>query len=41
VEAAAEQRALMASYETQRRDKSARHLMVAERMAAADRLTAV
>jgi hypothetical protein len=37
-EFAAEQRALMVSFETQRRNKSARRLMVAERRAAADYL---
>jgi hypothetical protein len=35
-ESAAEQRALMASFETQRRDEAARRLMAAERRAAAD-----
>jgi hypothetical protein len=34
VESAAEQRALMASFETQRRDEAARRLMAAERRAA-------
>jgi hypothetical protein len=38
VEAAAEQSALMASFETQYRDQSVRRLMVDERRAAADRL---
>jgi cytochrome c5 len=37
-EVAVEQRALMASFETQRRDESARRLMTAERRTAADRL---
>jgi hypothetical protein len=37
-ESAAEQRALMASFETQHRDESARRLMAAERRAAADDL---
>jgi hypothetical protein len=40
-EAAAERRALMASFEMQHRDQSARQLMVAERRVAADRLAAV
>jgi hypothetical protein len=40
-ESAAEQRALMASFETQRRDEAARCLMAAERRAAADELRAV
>jgi hypothetical protein len=40
VESAAEQRALMASFETQRRDEAARRLMAAERRAAADDLAA-
>jgi hypothetical protein len=40
-ESAAEQRALMASFELQCRDESARHLMAAERRAAADDLAAV
>jgi hypothetical protein len=39
-ESAAEQRALMASFETQRRDEAAWHLMAAERRAAADDLAA-
>jgi hypothetical protein len=39
-ESAAEQRALMASFETQRRDESARRLMAAERRAVADDLAA-
>jgi hypothetical protein len=39
-ESAAEQRALMASFEMQRRDESAWRLMAAERRAAADDLTA-
>jgi hypothetical protein len=39
-ESAVEQRALMASFETQRRDESARRLMTAERRAAADDWTA-
>jgi hypothetical protein len=37
-EAAAEKRALMASFETKRHDDSAPHFMVAERKAAAARL---
>jgi hypothetical protein len=41
VESAAEQRALMASFETQRLDELARCLMAAERRAAADDLAAV
>jgi hypothetical protein len=40
-ESAAEQRALMASFEMQRRDEAARRLMAAERSAAADDLAAV
>jgi hypothetical protein len=40
MESAAEQRALMASFETQRRNESARRLMAAERRAAADDLAA-
>jgi hypothetical protein len=40
-ESATEQRALMASFETHRRDESARRLMAAERRAAADDLAAV
>jgi hypothetical protein len=40
VESVAEQRVLMASFETQRRDEAARRLMVAERKAAADDLEA-
>jgi hypothetical protein len=39
-ESAAEQRALMASFETQHRDKSARRFMAAERRATADDLAA-
>jgi hypothetical protein len=39
-EVAVEQRALMASLETQRRDESARRLMTTERRTAADRLAA-
>jgi hypothetical protein len=39
-ESAAEQRALMASFETQRHDEAARRLMAAERRAAADDLAA-
>jgi hypothetical protein len=39
-EATAEQRALMASFETQHGDQSARRLMVAERRAAVDRVVA-
>jgi hypothetical protein len=39
-EAADEQRALMASFEMQRRDQSTRQLMAVERRAATDRLTA-
>jgi hypothetical protein len=39
-ESAAEQRALMASFKTQRRDESARCLMAAERRAAGDDLAA-
>jgi hypothetical protein len=39
-ESAVEQRALMASFETQRRDESARCLMAAERRAAVDDLAA-
>jgi hypothetical protein len=39
-ESAAEQRALMASFEAEHRDESARRLMAAERRAAADRLVA-
>jgi hypothetical protein len=38
VESAAEQRALVASFETQHRDEAARRLMAAERRAAADEL---
>jgi hypothetical protein len=38
VEAATEQRVMMASFEMQRRDQSAWRLMVTERRAAADRL---
>jgi hypothetical protein len=41
VEDATKQRAPMASFEMQRRDQSARQLMVAERRATADRLAAV
>jgi hypothetical protein len=37
-ESAAEQRVLMASFETQRRNESAQHLMAGERKAAADEL---
>jgi hypothetical protein len=40
VESAAEQSALIASFETQRHDESARYLMAAERRAAADDLAA-
>jgi hypothetical protein len=40
VESAIEQRALIASFEMQRRDESARCLMAAERRAAADDLAA-
>jgi hypothetical protein len=39
-ESAAKHRALMASFEMQRRDESARHLMVAERKATVDELAA-
>jgi hypothetical protein len=40
-EAAAEQRTLVVSFETQYRDEAARHFMVAERSATANRLTEV
>jgi hypothetical protein len=39
-ESVVEQRALMASFETQRHEESARHLMAAERRVAADELAA-
>jgi hypothetical protein len=39
-ESAAEQRALTASFEMQRRDEAVRHLIAAERRAAADDLAA-
>jgi hypothetical protein len=39
-ESAAEQRAVMASFEMQRRDESSRRLMAAKRRTAADRLAA-
>jgi hypothetical protein len=40
-ESAAEQRVLMVSFETQRRDEAARRLMAAERRATADELVAL